>query len=88
MGSVVHNAFGPIEVSDDRGNTYRPATLGWAMAEDALGSAEGQGWAIRFKGQLDPKAQVLRLTMDRMGKLLYGPWEFDVAVPEGELTTP
>jgi hypothetical protein len=83
LRSVVQNAFGPIEVSDDQGNTYRPATLGWAMAEDALGSAEGQGWAIRFHGQLDPEAQVLRLTMDRMGKLLYGPWEFDITVPEG-----
>jgi len=82
--SIVHNAWGRIKVTDDRGNTYWPATLGWAMAEDALGSAEAQGWAIRFQGPLDPQAQTLRLTMDRMGKLVYGPWEFAVTVPPGE----
>ena len=86
--SVVHNAWGPIEASDDRGNTYHPASLGWALGEDALGSLEGRGWAIRFDGQLDPQAQVLRLTIDRLGRLLYGPWQFDVAVPEGALTAP
>ncbi len=86
--SIVHNAWGPIELSDDRGNTYRPAELSWAFGEDALGSVVGQSTVLRFRGALDPQAQVLRLTLDRLGKLLYGPWEFDVAVPEGELTIP
>ena len=86
--SIVHNAFGPIEVSDDQGNTYHPATMGWALGEAPLGSAVPQSFAVNFRGQLEPETQVLRLSLGMLGKLLYGPWDFDIKVPEGQRTKP
>ena len=86
--SVVQASYALIDASDDRGNSYSWAGGGEAFGEDALGSMTAESIGIRFEGKLDPQAQVLRLRIDGLGKLLYGPWEFDVAIPEGQLVAP